>query len=174
MDRDSRLSAQLAPLEAALMASAREQAGRHLDDAGRTAEAATAEGAAGARAVLERAAAEGRRAAERAAAHRLVDGRRQARGLVLAARNTAYRGLIAEAVAAAEALRGRSAYGELERRLTEIARELLGADATIVRDPDGQGGVQARHEGRTVDLTLATLARRCVERLGQEVTRLWA
>jgi vacuolar-type H+-ATPase subunit E/Vma4 len=174
MDRDPGLTTELAPLETALMAAARNQAERQLHSAEAKAAATVADGAAKARDLLERAAAEGRRAAERAAEHRLVDGRRQARELVLAAQKAAYQRLVSRAVAAAEGLTSRSEYGDLERRLIDTAKSLLGPDAAVVTNPDGRGGVRASSGGRSVDLTLGALARRCVERLGQEVTRLWA
>jgi vacuolar-type H+-ATPase subunit E/Vma4 len=174
MDSDSQLTAQLAPLEAALVAAARDEAAKRLRDARATADAARAESAAKARAVVDQAVAEGQRAAERAAARRLVDGRREARTIVLQAQNAAYQRLVVESVAAAEALRDRPEYRDVERRLIETAKRVLGADATIVSDPDQRGGVRASSGGRALDLTLPTLARQCVERLGQEVTRLWA
>jgi vacuolar-type H+-ATPase subunit E/Vma4 len=172
MDGDSRLTAQLAPLETALMAVARKRADERLREAHATAERVVAESTAKARAVLEQAAAEGRRATKRAAEHRLVDGRREARRLVLAAQNAAYQRLVCEAIAAAEQVRGRPEYRDLEGRLIATAKAMLGPDATIVHNPDG--GVRGLHGSRTVDLTLATLARRCVERFGDDVTRLWA
>lgn len=174
MDRDPGLTIQLAPLEAALIAAARKDADTQLAAAKTRAVAAAAEADVKARAVLEQAAAEGRRAAERAAVHRLVDGKRRARRLILGAQQAAYQRLVSEAIRAAEDLRHRPDYADLERRLIETAKAVLGAGAAIVQNPDGHGGVRATADGRAVDLTLATLARRAVERLGEDVTGLWA
>jgi hypothetical protein len=174
MDGDSRLTAQLAPFEAALMAAARAQAGERLQAGQAQAEAARADGETRARALLDNAVAEGRRAAERAAARRLVDGRRRARELVLRAQNDAYQRLLADARSAAAALCTRPEYPDLERRLVETAHAVLGKDAAVTRNPDGRGGVRASRAGCALDLTLPVLVRRCVERLGEEVARLWA
>jgi hypothetical protein len=169
MDRDSRLRAQLEPLDAALMAAAQAGADADLEQA-----RAKGKAAARARAVMQEARTEGERAAARAASRRLVDGRRRARQLVLAAERASYDELVAESVAAAEGLRGRPEYGDLATRLAEIARRVLGEDAKIEHEPDGHAGLRASSKARTLDLTLATLARRCVERMGEQVTRLWA
>jgi vacuolar-type H+-ATPase subunit E/Vma4 len=174
MDRDPGLTAQLAPLEAAVIAAARKDADAQLEAAKAKAAAVVAEAEGNARAVLEQAASEGRGAAKRAAEHRLVDGRRQARRLILGAQQAAYQHLVREAIRATEDLRQRPEYTDLERRLIETAKDVLGADAEIVPNPDGHGGVRASAGGRTVDLTLTALARRCIERLGEDVTRLWA
>jgi hypothetical protein len=174
MDADSRLTAQLGPLEAALVAAAHTDADAQVEQARAKAAAAIAEGDSKARAVLEQAAAEGRGAAKRAAEHRLVEGKRQARGLILGAQQAAYQRLVRDAIRAAEDLRQRPDYADLERRLIETAKALLGADAAIIQNSDGQGGVRASLDRRAVDLTLATLAQRCVEQLGEDVTGLWA
>jgi len=155
------------------MAAAQAHADAALRRAHAAAAAAAADGTARARAIVEQAVEEGRRAAERAVEHRLVDGRRCARGLILRAQRAAYERLVREAIRAAEDLRRHPEYADLERRLIETAKALLGPDATIIRNPDEHGGVRASVGGRTVDLTLAALARRCVDHLGEDVTCLW-
>jgi len=174
MDDDSRLKTQLAPLEGALLSAAREQAAARLREAEARAKATTNEGATRARSLIEEATAEGERAAEREASRRLVEARRQARTAVLGAQRAAYDRLVSEAVTQAEALRKAPEYRDLERSLVAAAKTILGAEAKIVRNPDSRAGVQAQSGNRFVDLTLATLARRCVERLGAQVTQLWA
>ncbi|MGH7618714.1 MAG: hypothetical protein ACREPM_15950 [Gemmatimonadaceae bacterium] len=174
MDDDSRLKAQLSPLETALLSVARDQAAARRRDADSRAAAIVHDGEAQARTLLERATAEGAHAATHAAARRLVEARRQARACVLEAQRVAYDQLIARAAAAAEALHEHPEYADLERRLVEVARGALGPDAQIVRNPDGRAGVRAVDGTRSVDLTLSSLSRRCVEQLGQEVTNLWA
>jgi vacuolar-type H+-ATPase subunit E/Vma4 len=173
MDPDSRLTAQLAPLAAALMDAAQTQADASLRQAQATASLAIAEGTSRARAVLEEAGAEGRRAAERAAQHRLVEGRRRARRLILGAQDAVYQRFVCEAIRAAEELCRHHDYVDLERRMKETAKTLLGPDATIIQNPGGLGGVCASNGGRAVDLTLAALARQCIDDFGEDVTRLW-
>jgi hypothetical protein len=174
MDHDPGLKAALAPLEHALQAAAREQAGARLQQAQAQAATTRDKGAAQARALLDRARSEGAQAAERTARLRLVEARRQARALVLGAERAAYERLLDQAVADARALRERPEYAGLEGHLADTVHALLGPEAKITRDPDGQGGIEGRDGPRLVDLTLPTLARRCVEHLGGAVTRLWS
>lgn len=165
---------ELAPLETALLAAARGYAADRLKTAEVRAAALARDAEARARSVLATATDEGDRAGARAAAHRVVQARRQARALVLEAERAAYERLLAEAAAMARSLREQPEYRDLERRLVEAAKGALGPDAEIAANVDGQGGVQARHGARFVDLSLSTLARNCVVRLGQGVTRLWS
>jgi hypothetical protein len=174
MDHDSRLKAALAPLEQALVAVAHEQARARLEQADGQTAATRERGASQVKTLLDHAAAEGAQAAERAARLRLVEAQRQARALVLGAERVAYDRLLAEAVSAARELRGCPEYADLERRLVDTVKVVLGPEAKITRDPDGRGGLQAQQGSRSVDLTLPALARRCVERLGGEVARLWS
>jgi hypothetical protein len=62
-------------------------------------------------------------------------------------------------------------YAELHDGLERRARELLGPDADVTPDP--RGGVIATAPGRLVDLSLAAIAARTVDALGEEVARLW-
>lgn len=168
------MKAELVPLETALLSAAREQAAVRRKEAETRAAEVARESEARARALLEHAVAEGERVAEREAAHRLVEARRKARALVLGAERAAYERLLAEAVSVTRMLHEQPEYADLEGRLVEVAQAVLGPETEIVRNPDGQGGVQARNGGRSVDLSLPTLARRCVGQLGQAVTRLWS
>jgi vacuolar-type H+-ATPase subunit E/Vma4 len=174
MDCASRLKTELAPLETALLSEARAAAAERVRTAEERAGALDQQSASRAEAILKQAAAEGEGAAERAAAHRLVQARRQARTVRLQAERAAYDRLLAESIKAVQALRGRPEYQELERRRTELAKLLLGPEATIVANPGGQGGVEGRKGSRRVDLTLPVLVRRCVARLGAGVTKLWS
>jgi vacuolar-type H+-ATPase subunit E/Vma4 len=174
MDRDSGLSAQLGPLEGALLSNARERAAAALHDAESRASSTKADGESRAKKLLEDAEEEGRRVAEHESVQRRVEARRKARAMVLSAERAAYRRLMDEAANEARSLRDRPEYAALEARLVETAKSLLGTDAEIARNPEGNGGVQGRNGSRSVDLTLTTLARRCAEGLGERVTRLWA
>lgn len=174
MDRDSALKAALAPLEQALMQAASDEAAKRRDDAETQAHHTADAGAAHAQELIDQAKAQGEQAAQRAAAHRLVSAKREARGVVLGAKSNAYRQLLDRSVAAMSALHDDRGYPELEQRLAGMAVALLGPKAHVDRDPDGQGGIRARNGARTVDLTLPTLARRCVTQLGERVTALWS
>lgn len=174
MDRDPRLSAQLAPLESALMTAAQEAAAARVADAESQAAAVGRDSADRAHTVLERARSEGKAVAEREAAVRLMQAKRRARGFVLKAQRGAYDRLFAEADAEVRALRTHPAYGQLENRLVEAARSIIGPKAEVVRDPDGAGGVRAQAGSRVIDLTLPRLARRCIECLGERIAGLWS
>jgi vacuolar-type H+-ATPase subunit E/Vma4 len=173
MDRDSRLTIELTPLEATLLAVAREQAAARVKAAEAQAAATKEDTDSRAKALLDQAATEGKVAAERAAKRYVVQATRQARTLVLAAERAAYERLVTDAVSVVRALRDRPEYADLEQHLVDTAKAVLGTEAQVVRLTD-EGGVHARSGGRSVDLTLAGLARRCVERLGDRVTRLWS
>jgi hypothetical protein len=173
MDGNSRLKGQLAPLETALLSGARDRSAARLREADTRAATTEHESEARALSLIDQAAAEGARAAEHAAERRLVEARRQARARVLAAQRAAYEQLLAGAAAAAEALHEQSGYADLEQRLVKVAHDALGPGAQIERNPNGRGGVRASNGSRTADLTLSSLSRRCVEQLGEEVTKLW-
>jgi hypothetical protein len=173
MDDASRLSEALAPLDAALMSAARARCEVLRDDAAQRAGKARADGESRAKALLAQAAADGARVAAREAAHRLVEAKRAGRAVVLGAQRMAWERLLAESAAAAVALTTHPEYAALEQRLADAAARALGSAAEVVRNPDGRGGVLARCGRRSIELTLPAIARRCVERLGVEVTGLW-
>jgi vacuolar-type H+-ATPase subunit E/Vma4 len=174
MDSLAGLKAQLAPLETSLLESARQEAEERLAAARGEAASKIGEGEAQARDRLEKARAEGARAAEREAQRRLVHAKREARRMVLHAQREAYEHLMTSAVGAARQLRRHAKYPDLEERLVRLAKDLLGADAEIQRDPEGRGGVRARKGSRSVDLSLPALARRCVEERTESVSSLWS
>lgn len=173
MDVPSGLEAQLGPLDASLRSFARERGEDRLREARSRAASTLQEGEDRAREVLAKARAEGERAAEREASRRLVHARREARRQILRAQREAYERLTTAAISAARELRHRPEYPELEKRLSDAALDLLGADAEIIRDPEGGGGVKARKGSRSVDLSLAALALRCVEESSETISRLW-
>ncbi len=174
MDSDPGLTAQLAPLETALLAAARDEAAATIRDASAHADALRNNGAARARTLVEGATADGTRAAERETARRRVQAQRAARALVLGAERAAYDAFTSQAADAARSLREHPEYARLEAQLTDAVHRALGDDAEITRDSGGAGGIEARNGSRSVDLTLPTLARRCVARLGGELSRLWS
>lgn len=126
------------------------------------------------RALVEQARAEGTAAASLDGVHQTGRARRHGRALVLAERRALYDDLRAQALAAAQELRGAPGYDALLERLAVRARAQLGADAELEVDPAGAGGVRAHAGHRHVDYTLPALVVRCLDALGTEVERLWA
>jgi vacuolar-type H+-ATPase subunit E/Vma4 len=124
-------------------------------------------------AILAEARAEGAAAAQRELDLARARGRREAQGIVLAARREVYEGLSDRARSAAFALRTDPGYDALLDRLEQLARQQLGNDARIERDPPELGGVVAEAHGRRVDYSLAALIDRSVRGLDQEVEGLW-
>ncbi|WP_346113884.1 hypothetical protein, partial [Nonomuraea maheshkhaliensis] len=97
-----------------------------------------------------------------------VEGRREARRLVLSARRDALEELRSRAGSAVRDLRGDRA---LLHRLRDLVRDRLGAGATVTEHPDG--GIVGQAPGRRVDAGLPALAARAIDELGAEVERLW-
>jgi len=171
MDDAARLRAQLEPLASALHASAQRDAEAKLSEARTRATASDQEAASKARKILAQAQADGEAAAEHESARRLVAAKRRARRRELEAQRAAYEALFA---AAADRARKEPTYGELQDRLKQAAASVLGGQPAIVEDPQGRGGVLARADGRSVDLTLPVLVRRCITRMGKGVAALWS
>lgn len=163
----------LAPVSAALLSAAREEAAavlRRASDEGRALrERAEAE----AEAVVGAA----RDQAERAAARELAAARgsahRQAHELVMAGRARAYGELLSRCRSEADALAQRPDYQDVIAGLSSVARRLLGGSAEIVVDGAGQRGVLAVSGSREVDLRLTTLVDRAVAGLGGAIEELW-
>lgn len=174
MDDASRLKEQLEPLARALEAAARSAAEARLAEAQARVETMEKDADAKAARILSQAEAEGAAAAERESAHRLVAARRESRRQVLGAQRAAYDGLIDAALKSLLQVREGPEYAALQDRLAMTAASALGEDATVQRDPDGQGGVIAQLNGRSVDLTLPVLVRRCVSHMAKDVSRLWS
>jgi len=163
----------LDPACEALLADARAQARRVLEEA----DAECAERLADARGRAEellagarqRGDAEGRLEADH---QRALEGL-LARTDVLAAQRRAYEELQARARAAVLGLRGEPGYPELLERLAAAARRDLGDAAQLEIDPPHAGGVRGTAGSLHVDYTLATLAEGCVRDLGPGLRRLW-
>jgi len=164
----------LAPLREALIAAAHRDAESVRAEAAAAVEAELAAARADAGVLVERARAEALERAELEARSREAAQRREAQGRVLRARREAYEALRDEAVAAVLRLRDDPGYEALLDRLEAGARERLGADSTVQRDPPGVGGVIAHDGQRLIDATLPALAERALEALGSGVEELWA
>jgi vacuolar-type H+-ATPase subunit E/Vma4 len=155
------MSDDLAPVRAALLASARAEAARIRADADAAAERTVAVAREEAAAILARARKQG--AADAAAllgADRSC-ARRQARALVLAARREGYENLRAAARAAVLRMRYDPGYPRLRTALADAARHTLGRSARIGDTDDG--GVVGQRAGRRVDLSLTGFADRAVD-----------
>jgi vacuolar-type H+-ATPase subunit E/Vma4 len=112
--------------------------------------------------------------AERAHADQLrARARAEARAELLATREQVYRDLLAAVRAAALELRDDERYPALLDRLEAVARDQLGADARVERDPPDRGGVVAVAGTRRVDYTLPALAERALRDHADEVAELW-
>lgn len=153
----------LAPVRAALLAAARQEADRGEAQArARAAETLTA--AAGrADAIVSAARAAGAADAEAVARIDLGRARRAARARTLRARREAYDRLRRESRQAVGRVRDEPGYAAIRATLTAAAQRLLGPDAEVV-DAEG-GGVIARTGSRRVDLSLRALADRAVDRV---------
>lgn len=145
-------------LRALLLRRAARDAQAIVAEAQADAEGMRAAAAAQARTMVQAATREGEAAARHESVLGLRAARRQARAGVLAAQRAAEERLRRDAVGAAMGLRQERAYPALLDALQRIARRRLGEDAIVVVDPPGRGGVLARADTRTLDLTLASLA----------------
>jgi hypothetical protein len=90
---------------------------------------------------------------------------------MLATHREAYEALRRETAERVGELRRTTGYPGLRERLERLAGVLLGPGTEVTEHPGG--GVVARAPGRWVDLSLAALADRALDRLGGEVRSLW-
>jgi len=164
----------LAPVAAALLASARERAER-IRVAGRhQAEDVLAQARAEAEGILAQARADGEAAAARVAASTLAATRREARETVLAARRRAYEAVRRTTLAELVRRRESPAASALIARLTTMARTRLGADATVEALVGDQLGVVAFAGNRRIELTADALVDRELAAFAARLEGLWA
>jgi len=158
---DQALSEALAPVQAALLATARHDADQRVASAhARAAEllAAARERAEG---IISAARDAGIADAERVFATEQARSRRAARARTLQARRQAYEQLRLRSREAVLRIRDEPGYAAVRATLTAVGIRLLGPDAEIV-EADG-GGVIARSAGRRVNLSLTAFADRAVD-----------
>lgn len=105
---------------------------------------------------------------------RIAEARADAHEAVLAARARTHDRLVEAAHAAAIGMRGDPRYPALLDHFERVARDQLGDDAVIERDPTPNGGIVATLGSRRVDYSLPQLADRALDVLADEVTRSWA
>lgn len=164
--------AALAPVRAAMLGQAREQAASIVARARREATELMTQAQQAAETAVARARADGRAQAAALAAAERSRARRDARTVLLRAQRDVLETLRAQVAEAIGALRGDPGYEQLLRRLTTLARQAAGPDATITDHPDG--GVIATAPGVVADCSLPWLASQAVEAIGPDMARLWA
>jgi vacuolar-type H+-ATPase subunit E/Vma4 len=161
----------LAPVRDALLARARAEARRLRGEAAAEADAELAKTRRQAAAILAEAREQGERDGAAIAAAAEARARRQARGSVLAAQRRAYETLRQRCRSAASDLRHDPDYPRLRERLVRLARERAGPGAVAHETPGG--GAVAEADGRRVDCSLAALADRALDALGQQIEEVW-
>jgi vacuolar-type H+-ATPase subunit E/Vma4 len=162
----------LDPVRDALLAEAGAAAERALQQAAERALAQVVQAEAETAALVAHARVEGEAAAELEAISELARARRHARALFLQAQRAVYDDVRRQAHAAVQELRSTPRHGALVERLAARAREVLGPDAEIQRDPP-DGGVVARAGNRSLEYTLPALVERCLDEHAAEIERLW-
>ncbi|MFC0530519.1 V-type ATP synthase subunit E family protein [Phytohabitans kaempferiae] len=157
----NRLDPVLAPVRAALLARAREEADQIRErsevDARDAVTAATME----ADHIRQHAHAEGEAHAATAVAAARSQAREQARALVLGARREAYERLRDAARRAVARMGAEPEFAPIRQRMVAAVRATLGPDAQITDVPDG--GVAGAADGRRLDLSLTGFADRAVQ-----------
>jgi vacuolar-type H+-ATPase subunit H len=161
----------LAPVRAHLLREARTEADRLIAAAHAEADELVRQARGGAERAVGLAAAQGRAEAAPLAAAERSRGRARARSIVLRAQREAYDELCRRTSLDVGALRDGPGYGLLLTRLSALAAQAAGRDATIAFPP--AGGVLARSGQVTVDCSLPRLARQAVHALGDQVRELW-
>ncbi len=161
----------LAPVRAALLRAAREQAATTTARARRDAAALLASARRDAAAAVAQGRADGQAEARPLVAAQLSRGRQEPRSQLLRARRDAYDQLRQQVLAGVAALPGEPGYRALLDRLTKAALAAAGPGATASPHPDG--GVIATAPGVVVDCSLPTLASQAVEAISAELGSLW-
>jgi vacuolar-type H+-ATPase subunit E/Vma4 len=169
----STLDEQLGPVRQALVDDATAEAERIRAEARERADARAAEAerdvAAEVAQVAERQAIASATHAEQERARARAD----AHATILGVREELRRDLLDTVRSAAMQLRDDDRYPALLDHLEAMARDQLGAEAHLERDPAGAGGVVASAGARRVDYTLPALAERALRDHGDEVASLW-
>jgi vacuolar-type H+-ATPase subunit E/Vma4 len=169
----SETRAELEPVREALFADAKFEADRLIADATSAVAIEADEAEREAHAEIERAARRGAASAQARASQDLARARNIAHHQSLQAKDD-IRGRFHDAVhAAALDLRNDARYPALLNKLEGLARDQLGPNTSIERDPNGLGGVVGVSGARRVDYTLPALADRALESVADKVAQLW-
>lgn len=170
-DLTDEAEAALEPVRERLLADAREDAEKVVAAARQDAAARLDHTRQDTAATVARAREAGRTQAEEAVAREVARARREARGVLLAARETV-RLQVRDAVhAAAVELSQEPGYPDLLVALAASARSALGENAVVREAPDG--GVLAEAGSLRVDLSLPALADQALRDGEREVALLW-
>lgn len=161
----------LAPVRAALLRRARDQAAGITAEAQRQAASARNQAHRDAAGLAASGREAGRAQAAALAAQLLAQGRRDARAAVLGAQREAHEELRRRVRATVAALRDGPGYDLLLERLRHEAGRAAGPHAVLTEAP--AGGIIARAPGIVVDCSLPRLADASVEALGDQVAWLW-
>lgn len=162
----------LAPLVDTLRERAERDAATMLAEADAEAAATLAEARAQADELLGRARAAGRRDAEELLAAERARAEREARTVLLTAQRESYDAARAAVRCAVRALRDDTAYPVLLEVLRARAEQELGPGTTTAELAGG--GIEARSGSRRVEYSLEGLADDLLERVGGDLTELWA
>lgn len=170
---DSSTAVGLEPVRVALLADAAAQAEELVAAASREVDASIAEVEQRCDREVEEIERRSARAARASLDQRIADARTEAHDAVLSARSRTHDRLVEAAHAAALAMRHDPRYPALLDHFEAMAREQLGDDAKIERDPTPGGGIVAELGSRRVDYSLLQLADRALDVLADEVARSW-
>lgn len=161
----------LEPTRAALIRTAKDTAAAVLAAADEASQAQVAAARASIEQRLRAAHDEGVRDAKVASDHRRRQRDRVTRQALLGAQLESYEELRRSVESKAQQMRADPNYPCLIRALTAVARDRLGAQATVTEHPSG--GVVADWQGRHLDLSLAAFAERALAACPAEVGSLW-
>lgn len=163
----------LEPLRHALRAETEAEVQRRLAEVERECRQTVAEAEAQAQELAAAGRHDGERAAAQESVRRHAAATRRAREIRLRAQRRQVEKLQRQAREAVLGLRQDTRYPELLDRLERAAREQLGPDVELERDPSGLGGVIGRNGTASVDYTLPALADRAIAALDEELEQLW-
>lgn len=170
---ESSTAPELEPVRRALLADAAAQAEALVEAAARDVEASIAEVEQECDEQVAEIEQRAARASRASLEQRIAGARADAHDAVLAARARTHDRLVEAAHAAAIDMRRDPHYPALLDHFERLAREQLGANAVIRRDPTPGGGIVAELGSRRVDYSLAQLADRALDILADEVAGSW-
>jgi vacuolar-type H+-ATPase subunit E/Vma4 len=169
----SGLLSDLNPVTGFLADAARRRGEEIVDDADAQADRTLAEAQQQADAILAAARESGAAVARISARAVLADARREARQEVLCAQRLIYEQVRARLLERLRFVAHSPEAATLNVRLGNIARQRLGADATVTT-PEGEIGVVAHCGARSLDLSTEALAERAMASSGEEIGGLWS
>lgn len=166
------LREQLEPVRGALLDTARAHAAALIDHVRVEAETILTDAAASVDSEVDRAEERARQTARARSEQHLHRARADAQQHLLRTRAVIVARLVDATHRAAQDLRDDPRYCDLLDHFERLARDQLGPDAEIERDPDIVGGIVAHCGSRRVDYSLAALADRALDQLGDEIERM--